>query len=226
MVCLPSSFAWKTRRRSSTCVATRSKRYAEFLLTISTRTSLPFFSPALFTLQETAKFSHLLQEYQDKITKTQARVAAYRFLADDNEYLGQCTNMANFAAIREFFDMRSFDEIEKRVTKIKIGYAVAQALDTSGVPFHKDFKGTFPSLNLWAKMDLEDLHKEIAKSLQIGVKRSYAELVDSDVDEEGSADLDYDNEDVSEFTEAELKEPAAKRRKTKVAKTEDDKDAA
>jgi len=120
-------------------------------------------------------------------------MTAYRSLAlAEDSGMGQCANMANFQEIREFFEMQTFGEIEKRVTTVKIGYAVAQALDTAGVPFHKDFKGTFLSLHLWGKMDSKQLRKEIAKSLQIGVKRTYQELVDSDVEEEGSADLDYE----------------------------------
>lgn len=105
---------------------------------------LPCFSPALFTLQETTKLSKLWKTYQEKITKTQAHLTAFHSLADNHKLLGQCTNMAHFNEIHDFFNLQTFEEIEKHITKVKVGYAVAQALDTAGVPFHKDLKGTFP----------------------------------------------------------------------------------
>jgi hypothetical protein len=106
----------------------------------------------------------LWQTYQEKITKTQALLTAYRSLADERELLGQCTNMAQFKDICDFFNLHTYEDIETRVATVKIGYAVAQALDTAGVPFHKDFKGTFPSLHHWNKMTLPELHKEIDKA--------------------------------------------------------------
>jgi hypothetical protein len=89
------------------------------------------------------------------------------------------TALVDFAVFVELFQLHSLISFSNviRVARMcsmegTFEYAVAQALDTAGVHFYKDFKGTFPSLHHWGKMTLPERHKQLAKALQIGVKRT------------------------------------------------------